>query len=65
MAIQRLAPSPVKKTSRTMAGIVLEPSMLIDLKRIAAAQHWGSMSEMVRSVMADYVEQAKRGGIKV
>ena len=53
--VQNVDSSPKRK----MAGIVLEPSMLIDLKRVAAVQHYKSMSEMIRAVMKQYLEDVK------
>jgi hypothetical protein len=49
--------SQVKK--RTMAAILLDSAFLMDLKRVAAAEHYSSMSEMVREVMKRHIEDVK------
>ena len=50
--------------TRTMAGILLEPELLMELKRVAAALRYKSMSEMVRIVMRAYLEQVKESQMK-
>jgi hypothetical protein len=45
--------------SRTMAGILIERDTLNEMKRVAAALHYASMSEMVRIVMREWLNQVK------